>query len=106
MTYRVRFHPLVARDLEVIAQWVIEYAGSEVAHRKLAEIEQEIASLARTPHKGTIRDEIAPGLGAIPAAKRAVIAFSVDDDAKEVLIHCITYSGGDWASRGRGRIPY
>ncbi len=61
MTYRIRFHPLVTRDLEAIAQWIIDYTGSEVADRKLAEIEQEIASLARTPHKGSIRDEIAPG---------------------------------------------
>ncbi len=48
---------------------------------------------------------LAPGLRAIPAARRAVIAFTVDDDAKEVLIHCITYSGGDWASRSRARFP-
>ena len=104
MTYRVRFHPLVARDLEAIARWIIEYAGSEAARRKIAEIEQEIAGLARTPHKGSIRDEIAPGLRAIPAARRAVIAFTVDDDAREVLIHCIAYSGGDWTSRSRRRI--
>ena len=103
MTCRVRFHPLVARDLEAIAQWIIDYAGSEVAHRKLAEIEPEIASLARTPHKGSIRAEIAPGLRAIPAGRGAVIAFTGDDDAKEVLIHSVTYSGGDWASRSRGR---
>lgn len=87
MTYRVRFYPLVGRDLGAIAQWSMEYAGSDVAHRKLVEIEQEIASLARTPHKGSIRDEIAPGLRAIPAARRAAIAFTVDDDAKEVNIH-------------------
>ena len=104
MTYRVCFHPLVARDLKAIAQWIIDYAGSEVAHRKLAEIEQEIPTLARTPHRGSIRDEIAPGLRAIPAGRRAVIAFAVDDNAKEVLIHCVTYSGADWASRSRGRI--
>ena len=104
MTYHVRFHPLVARDLEAIAQWIIDYAGSETAHRKLAEIEQEIASSARTPHRGSIRGEIAPGLRAIPAARRAVIAFTVDDDAKEVHIHCVTHSGADWVSRSRGRI--
>ena len=103
MIYQISFHPLVTRDLDAIAQWIIEYAGSEVAHRKLAEIEQEIASLARTPHKGSIRNEIAPGLRAIPAARRAVIAFTVDDDAKEVLIHCVTCSGADRASRSRGR---
>ena len=54
MTYRVRFHPLVEQDLEAIAQWIIEYAGSEVADGKIAEKEQEIASLARTPHRGSI----------------------------------------------------
>ena len=104
MTYRIRFHPLVARDLEAIAQWIIDYAGGEVADRKLAEIEQEIGNLARTPHKGSIRDEIASGLRAIPAARRAMIAFTVDDDAKEVHIHSVTYSGADWVSRSRGRI--
>lgn len=105
MTYRVRFHPLVAQDLEAIARWIVGYAGSEAARRRLAEIDREIASLAQTPHKGSIRDEIAPGLRAIPAGRRAVIAFTVDDDAREVLVHCVTYSGGDWASRSRGRIP-
>ena len=105
MTYRVRFHPLVAEDLAAIAQWIIEYAGSEAARRKLEEIEREISSLARTPHRGSIRDEIAPGLRAVPAARRAVIAFTVDDDAKEIHIHCVTYSGADWVSRSRGRIP-
>ena len=104
MTYRVRFHPVVEQDLEAIAQWIIEYAGSEVADREIAETELEIASLARTLHRGSIRAEIAPGLRAIPAGRRAVITFSVDDDAKEVLIHCVTYSGGDWATRSRERI--
>ncbi len=104
MTCRVRFHPLVARDLEAVAQWIIDYAGSEMADRKLAEIEREIAGLARTPHRGSIRDEIAPGLRAVPAARRAVIAFTVDDDAKEVHVHCVTCSGADWVSRSRDRI--
>ena len=75
------------------------------ADRKLTEIEQVIAGLARTPHRGSIRDEIAPGLRAVPAGRRAVIAFTVDDGAGEVLVHAVTYSGGDWASRSRERIP-
>ena len=90
--YRIRFHPLVSRDLEAIARWIIEYAGSEVADRKLAEIDEAIAGLTRTPHRGSIRDEIAPGLRAIPAGRRAVIAFTVDDSAEEVLIHAVTGS--------------
>ena len=81
MIYRIRFHPLVARDLDAIAQWINDYAGSEAAARKLAEIEAAIATLKATPHKGSLRDEIAPGLRAIPAGRKAVVAFVVDDDA-------------------------
>ena len=104
MTYRIRFHPLVSRDLEAIARWIIEYADSAAADRKLAEIEQAIANLARTPHMGSVRNDIAPGLRAIPAGRRAVIAFTVDDDAEEVLIHAVTYSGGGWMELSRLRI--
>ena len=104
MTYRIRYHPLVSRDLEVIARWIVDNAGSEVANRRLTEIEEAIAALAQTPHKGTVRNEIAPGLRAIPAGKRAVIAFTVDDANEEVLVHVVSYSGADWISRSRARV--
>ena len=103
MIYRIRFHPLVARDLNSIAQWIIDYAGPEAAARKLAEIEAAIAKLKTTPHKGSLRDEIAPGLRAIPAGRKAVIAFVVDDDEGEVLIYAITYGGADWIGRSSAR---
>ena len=104
MTYRIRYHPLVSRDLEAIARWIVDYAGSEAANRRLTEIEETIAALAPTPHKGTLRNEIAPGLRAIPAGKRAVIAFTVDDANEEVLVHVVSYSGADWISRSRARV--
>lgn len=103
MTYRIRFHPLVARDLDAVAQWILDYAGPDIAARKLAEIEAAIATLRDTPHKGSLRDEIASGLRAIPAGRKAVIAFVVDDDAAEVLIYAVTYGGADWASRSKAR---
>jgi toxin ParE1/3/4 len=101
--YRIRFHPLVARDLDVIAHWIIDYAGTEAAARKLSEIEAAIATLKTTPHKGSLRDEIAPGLRAIPAGRKAVIAFVVDEDAGEVLIYAVTYGGADWIGRSSVR---
>lgn len=103
MIYRIRFHPLVARDLDAIAQWIIDYAGPEVAACKLAEIEAAITTLKTTPHKGSLRDEIAPGIRAIPAARKAVVAFVVDDDAREVLIYAVTYGGADWIRRTGAR---
>jgi plasmid stabilization system protein ParE len=99
----MRYHPLVARDLDAIAQWILDYAGPDSAARKLAEIEAAIATLKATPHKGSLRTEIAPGLRAIPAGRKAVIAFTVDDDATEVLIYAVTYVGADWAMRSSMR---
>ena len=93
MSYRIRFHPLVARDLDAITHWILDYAGPDAAAHKLAEIEAAIASLKTTPHKGSLRDEIAPGLRAIPAGRKAVIAFMVDDDQREVVIYAVTYGG-------------
>jgi toxin ParE1/3/4 len=103
VNYRIRYHPLVARDLDAIAQWILDYAGPEVAARKLVEIEAAIATLKETPHKGSLRDEIAHGLRAIPAGRKAAIAFTVDDDAAEVLIYAVTYGGADWAMRSSMR---
>lgn len=103
MSYRIRYHPLVARDLDAIARWILDYAGPDVAARKLAEIEAAVATLKATPHKGSLRDEIATGLRAIPAGRKAVIAFVVDYDAGEVLIYAITYGGADWSIRSSAR---
>ena len=103
MNYRIRYHPLVARDLDAIVQWILDYAGPDAAARKLAEIEAAIVTLKATPHKGSLRDEIASGLRAIPAGRKAVIAFVVDDDAGDVLIYAVTYGGADWAMRSSAR---
>ena len=106
MIYRIRFHPFVARDLDAIAHWIIDFAGPEAAARKSAEIDAAIATLKTTPHRGSLRDEIAPGLRAIPAGRKAVIAFAVDDDAGEVPIYSITYGGTNWVWRSSARKGY
>lgn len=60
-------------------------------------------AVAETPHKGSLRHEIAPGLRAIPAGRHAVVAFTVDDADRSVLVHAITHGGADWISRVRDR---
>lgn len=103
MTYRIRFHPSVSDDLDWIAEWISEYAGAASAASKLNEIEQTIRSLALTPHKGSRRDEIAPGLRAIPAGRKGIVVFAVDDDLREVLIYAVSYGGADWVRRSKAR---
>jgi plasmid stabilization system protein ParE len=102
--YRLRFHPAVSEDLDAIVRWLADQAGHESAARRLAEIEEVIASLQELPHKGRVRDEIAPGLRAIPAGRKAVIGFTVDDETREVFIHIVSYAGADWIARSRSRI--
>lgn len=101
MRYRIFRHPDVARDLIEIADLVAEFAGARVARRKLGEIEKTVRGLAETPHIGTLRDDIQPGVRAIPTARKGVICFEVDDARSAVYVISITYAGADWI----GRLP-
>ena len=103
MNYRLRYHPSVADDLTIIAELIANYASPKIAKQKLNEIDAAARGLIDLPHCGTRRDHILPSLRAIPAARRAVIAFTVDDDVHEVYILAITYGGADWISRARSR---
>ena len=105
MTYRLRFHTLVERDLDAIARWIIDHVGAEVAHRTLTEIEQTITNLAHFPHRGSVRDDTVPGLRALPAGRKAVVAFTVEDTTKEFFISAVTYGNADWIARSRSRSP-
>ncbi len=53
--------------------------------------------------KGSLRDEIAPGLRVIPAGRKGVVVFKGDDGARDVLIYAVTYGGADWITRSRFR---
>ncbi len=99
MTYRVIRHPEVEHDLFDLTDLVADYAGIEIATRKLDEIESTLKNLSHTPHIGSLRHEIYANLRAIPVAGKGVISFIVDDDEKTVLILAITYAGADWIGR-------
>jgi len=101
--YRVLRHPDVAVDLFDIVDLIAEYAGVDVALRKLEEIEATLRGLAQMPHIGSLRHDIFPDLRAIPTARKGVVSFVVDDDRKEVLVISITYAGADWISRAGKR---
>lgn len=82
----------------------VRLCGQVAANRKLAEIEAVVLGLSDMPHRGSLRDEIAPGLRAIPAGRKAVVVFCVDEVAGEVLVYAVTYGGADWQRRGRTRL--
>lgn len=77
-------HPQLADDLTSTALLIAEYAGSAVALRKIGEIEETIRKLRQTPHVGSIIDDIAPGLRAIPAAQKGVQQVAEGKDSPQV----------------------
>lgn len=103
MRYSVRLHDLVKRDFYKIGEWINEFAGPEVASQRISEIAAAIESLEYFPHRGSIRNEVAPGCRLITAGDKAVITFMVDDAAAEVFIYSVTYGGAEWAVLTRQR---
>ena len=104
MTYRIEYHPEINGDLRQIALWLVEKVGEDVAEAKLDTIVAGIAYLEHTPHIGTLRNEIALGLRAIPIGENAVVAFTVHEDTREVMIFAVTWGGADWMGRSRRRV--
>jgi len=71
----------------------------------LREIRQRITGLGGVPHIGTVRNDVVPGLRAIPAVEKATICFTVNDETRTVKIICVTYAGQDWQTIAREREP-
>lgn len=103
MRYRVRFHPAVSEDLRRIALSMLPLAGEATTLRIMSELRATALSLQETPHRGSLRNEIMPGLRAIPAGRRGVVVFTVDDETREVFVHVIACGGADWMSRAPNR---
>lgn len=101
--YRLLYHAAAIRDLTDIHDLVASYAGELVADIKLAEIEATVYRWADYPKIGSLRDEIHPGLRAIPASDKAIVCFTVNDESSTVFILCFSYAGSDWASRVKDR---
>jgi len=99
----MRFHPKVTDDLQIIAEIVSDYSGFSVAKNKLDEIQSAVFSLADTPKKGSIRSELGVAVRAIPAGRKGVVVFEVDDRTTTVFVLAITYGGADWISKFEDR---
>ena len=101
--YRLRYHPDATDDLIKIFTLIEDYAGTEIANRKLFEIERATKGLTEFPHKASRRDEVRPDLRVLPAAEKAVICFEIDEADRSVMIVCVGYAGSDWAARVKER---
>ena len=97
--FRVVRHPLVDRDIARIVAFLLEFTTPRSVARKIAALDADVNALGETPCRGTRRDEISPGLRAVPSAGKGVIAFDVKEDTRTVRILSITWGGADWMGK-------
>jgi len=96
VAHKVVFAPEAQADLLELYDTIARDAGEE---RALAYVERIAASclgLATFPERGTLRDDIRPGLRVIGFARRVAIAFHVI--AGTVTINRILYGGRDFGA--------
>jgi len=94
MSYRVVFSPEAEEQLAALYGYIAAAASPDIAARYTEAIVSYCESLRTFPHRGTMRDDVRPGLRITNYKKRAVIAFDVD--AEQVSIIGVFYGGQDY----------
>jgi toxin ParE1/3/4 len=81
---RVVWRQTATDDLYRLYDWIADRADPDTAFAYTSAIEAHAADLATYPHRGTPRDDIAPGVRTLNFRGRTVIAYLVGE-AVEVL---------------------
>jgi len=93
---RVDLAPEARSDLRAIYLFLAEAQSAVIAKQYVDRILAYVGGFDLASERGSLRDDIAPGLRLVGFERRITIAFTVEDD--EVIIQRIFYAGQDWAS--------
>ncbi|MBI1904657.1 MAG: type II toxin-antitoxin system RelE/ParE family toxin [Rhodocyclales bacterium] len=85
MNYRVVFSLEAQEQLAELYRYIAEAASPAIAARYTDAIVSYCESLRTFPRRGTMRDDIRPGLRVTNYKKRAVIAFYVDAEVVSIV---------------------
>lgn len=94
MTHRVVFSPEAEDQLVALYGYIAVAASPDIAARYTEGIVSYCESLRTFPQRGTMRDDVRPGLRITNYRRRTVIAFAVDSE--QVSIIGIFYGGQDY----------
>uniref|UniRef100_A4X089 Type II toxin-antitoxin system RelE/ParE family toxin n=1 Tax=Cereibacter sphaeroides (strain ATCC 17025 / ATH 2.4.3) TaxID=349102 RepID=A4X089_CERS5 len=103
MSYRVRFHPAVADDLDAILRWIIDFAGPQVGARRRAEIEAAMPTCRRRRIRAAFATRSHPACARFPPGGRRSSPSRWMMRRAKVIIHALSYAGADWMARSRPR---
>ena len=93
MAHAIILTPEARDHLDAIYDYIAAAASPDLAWRFTEGILDHIGKLTDFPHRGTMRDDLRPGLRMIAWRRRVTIAFAVNDTALVVI--GIFYGGRD-----------
>ncbi|MBK5538449.1 type II toxin-antitoxin system RelE/ParE family toxin [Pseudomonas sp. TH05] len=102
MTYTVQFAPQSLEHLAALYGYLAAEASPQIALRYTDAIVSHCEKLRTFPRRGNLREDIRPGLRITHYRKRAVIAFTVDEE--KVFILGIFYGGQDFETALQGNV--
>jgi plasmid stabilization system protein ParE len=103
MVYKVTFAADAERDFELVFEFLFESyvefgeaVGPAIdrAEERVQSIRADIETLAKAPHRGTMHDDILPGLRHV-TLDRAVIWFDIIEEKDVVRILAVFFGGQD-----------
>ena len=89
------FRPLAVADLKALYDYM-EHDSPKAAATYVERIEEYCMALARFPERGSLRNDLRPGIRVVGFGRRVAIAFAVSDDRVEIAR--ILYGGRDLGS--------
>jgi plasmid stabilization system protein ParE len=91
MEYTVRILPAAKEDLRALHRYIARKSSPVIASRYTGRIRAFLAGFSHYPMRGSIRNDIRPGIRIVGFERRVSIAFFVEDD--EVVVAGILYAG-------------
>lgn len=96
--YAVRFDRDAAADVATIRDHIAQARDREFANNFVERVITYCERLGSLPHRGTRRDAIYAGLRTLTWRRTITIAFTVNDDTRQVVILGAFYRGRDYLS--------
>ena len=93
MNRRVTFSPRTRREIANLYDYIADSASEAVAARYIDRLERYCLGFELFGERGTMRDDLKPGVRSVGFERRVTILFTVT--ATEVLILRILYGGQD-----------
>lgn len=85
MALSVKVRRAALADLTAIYDWIADQGSAETARAYRGRLLKACASLVDFPRRGSMRDDLAPGVRTISFEGRAVIAYLVAGDTVDIL---------------------